>query len=65
MNFQEVFKMSEQEIIQLFNDRYLNSKTNNFIFAGIDDFSILDHIPDKCCISPPENHHQKMNLQNY
>ena len=47
--------MSEQEIIRLFNDRYLNSKTNNFIFAGIDDFSILDHIPDQCCISTPEN----------
>lgn len=47
--------MSEQEIIQLFNDRYLNSKTNNFIFSRIDDFSILDHIPDKCCISTPEN----------
>lgn len=47
--------MSEQEIIQLFNDRYLNSKTNNFIFAGIDDFSILDYIPEQCCISTTEN----------
>lgn len=47
--------MSEQEIIQLFNDRYLNSKTNNFIFTGIDDFSILDYIPEQCCISTTEN----------
>lgn len=47
--------MSEQEIIRLFNDRYLNSKTNNFIFTGIDDFSILDYIPEQCCISTTEN----------
>ena len=43
--------MPEAEIIALFEQRYLNSKTNNFIFTGINTFEILDDIPDKCDIS--------------
>lgn len=47
--------MLEQEIIELFNVRHLNAKTNNYIFSGIDDFIILDSIPDECSISINDN----------
>ena len=47
--------MLEEEIIEEFNHRYLNSKTNNFIFSEIDDLKILDSIPDRCNISTLEN----------
>lgn len=43
--------MLEEEIIEIFRYRDLNSKTNNYIFTGTHDFQILDHIPDTCSIS--------------
>lgn len=47
--------MLKEEIIKEFKHRNLNSKTNNFIFSGIDDFKFLNDIPDRCSISTPEN----------
>lgn len=48
--------MPEKEVIELlFQRRYLNSKTNNYIFTDLDNFGILDDIPDKCSISTSEN----------
>lgn len=47
--------MTEKEILEEFNYRYLNSKTNNYIFCDVDDFTILDKIPDKCSVSLSEN----------
>lgn len=46
--------MSEKEILELFRYRYLNSKTNNYIFSEIEDFGILKSIPDSCMISISE-----------
>ena len=46
--------MSEKEILELFRYRYLNSKTNNYIFSKIEDFGILKSIPDSCIISISE-----------
>lgn len=49
------FNITEKEILEEFNYRYLNSKTNNYIFCDVDDFTILDKIPDKCSVSLSEN----------
>jgi len=46
--------MSENEILELFRYRYLNSKTNNYIFSEIKNFDILKSIPDNCIISISE-----------
>lgn len=46
---------NKEEILNLFNSRYLNSKTNNYIFTGIDDFKILDDISNRCSIRILEN----------
>lgn len=43
--------MTKEEIINEFKQRYLNSKTNNYIFTNIDDFTILDMIPNICSVS--------------
>lgn len=47
--------MKKEEIIELFKKRYLNSKVNSYIFTRIDDFNILDNIPNKCNIIMPDN----------
>lgn len=47
--------MSEEEIIRYFKQRYLNSKVNNYIFTKINDFKILDNIPDICWITLPDS----------
>lgn len=47
--------MLKEEIIDIFKYRCLNSKVNNFIFCEMDDFMILDKIPERCSISTPEN----------
>lgn len=47
--------MSEEEIIGYFKQRYLNSKVNNYIFTKINDFKILDNIPDICNITLLDN----------
>ena len=47
--------MNEKEMIEMFKQRYLNSKTNNYIFSRIDDYKILDKIPNRCSILIPEN----------
>jgi hypothetical protein len=47
--------MSENEILEEFKHRYLNLKTNNFIFCEVTNFSILDNIPDVCSISIAES----------
>lgn len=47
--------MLENEINELFNHRTLNSKSNNFIFTRVSDFSILNNIPKRCNISTPSN----------
>lgn len=47
--------MLEQEILEEFRYRYLNLKTNNYIFCMLDDFGILDNIPDRCRISIAES----------
>lgn len=47
--------MTEKDIIEEFKHRYLNAKTNNYIFCGLDDFRMLGIIPDRCSISTPEN----------
>jgi len=47
--------MLEEEIIQEFKHRYLNLKTNNYIFCKFDNFDILDNIPDRCSISIAES----------
>lgn len=63
--------MVESEILEVFNDRYLNKKTNNFIFCGFEDLSIIDKIKNKCCINMDENytdieyaHNIKIDLKN-
>lgn len=43
--------MNEEEIINIFCDRTINTKVNNYIFAGVEDFKILDLIPNRCGIS--------------
>jgi|GEM_PF-5145798 len=47
--------MNEKEVIEIFKQRFLNYKTNNYIFSRTDNFSILDEITDRCSISTPEN----------
>lgn len=47
--------MSEKEIIEKFKHRCLNLKTNNYIFCEVDNFTILDNIPDVCSISITES----------
>lgn len=47
--------MTEKEIISLFKYRYFNTKTNNYIFSELDDFSIVDKIPKKCNIKIAES----------
>ena len=42
--------MTENEILKEFNSRYLNSKTNNYIFCEMENFNMLDSIPDFCNI---------------
>lgn len=42
--------MTENEILKEFNSRYLNSKTNNYIFCEMENFNMLDSIPDVCNI---------------
>lgn len=61
--------MTKQEIIEEFKRRYINSKNNNYIFTEINDFGILDDIPDVCSISMPDTtldieyaHNIKINL---
>ncbi len=43
--------MNEEEIIEIFCDRTINTKVNNYIFTGVEDFKILDSIPNRCGIS--------------
>lgn len=47
--------MTEKEILKEFDNRYLNSKTNNYIFCEIEDFNMLDNISDICNIRTSEN----------
>lgn len=47
--------MTEQEILENFRYRNLNLKTNNYIFCGANDLSILDKIPSVCSISSTES----------
>lgn len=47
--------MTEQEILENFRHRNLNLKTNNYIFCGVNDLSILDKIPSVCSISSTES----------
>ena len=47
--------MTEQEILENFSHRNLNLKTNNYIFCGVNDLSILDKIPTVCSISSTES----------
>lgn len=47
--------MTETEIIKEFKYRYLNTKTNNYIFCELDNFSILDNIPDRCSLKIAES----------
>lgn len=47
--------MTETEILEEFKHRYLNLKTNNYIFCEIEDFKILDNIPGRCSISISES----------
>ena len=46
--------MSENEIIQEFKRRYINLKVNNYIFCGLDNFEIINKIPETCSISIAE-----------
>jgi len=46
--------MNEKEILELFRYRYLNSKTNNYIFTEVEDFDILKSIPENCMVSISE-----------
>lgn len=47
--------MTESEILEEFKYRYINTKTNNYIFCGVQDFKILDNIPDVCNLSIAES----------
>lgn len=47
--------MTKEEILYLFKQRYLNSKTNNYIFTNNSNFDILKEIDNKCSISTFEN----------
>lgn len=47
--------MTEKEILEEFKYRYINLKTNNYIFCEVNDFKILDSIPNICDISIPES----------
>lgn len=47
--------MTEQEMLENFRHRNLNLKTNNYIFCGVNDLSILDKIPSVCSISSTES----------
>ena len=42
--------MTEKEILEEFKYRYINLKTNNYIFCEVNDFKILDSIPNICDI---------------
>ncbi|MBE6159552.1 MAG: hypothetical protein E7157_00680 [Lactobacillales bacterium] len=42
--------MTEMEIISEFKYRYLNEKTNNYIFCQLEDFKVIQKIPDRCSI---------------
>ena len=62
--------VKKEEIISLFEHRRLNEKTNNFIFTGVHDLSLLDEIPSTCAISLPDHdldidfaHNIKIDLQ--
>lgn len=46
--------MTEREILEEFKYRYLNTKTNNYIFCRLDNFKMLNCIPDRCSISIAE-----------
>lgn len=46
--------MLENEIIQKFKRRYINLKVNNYIFCGLDNFEIINKIPETCSISIAE-----------
>lgn len=48
--------MTEREILEEFKYRYLNTKTNNYIFYGLDNFKMLNCIPDRCIISIAESY---------
>lgn len=43
--------MNEEEIIDIFCNRAINTKVNNYIFTGVEDFKILNSIPDICGVS--------------
>ncbi len=43
--------MVKEEIIELFKNRYLNTKTNNYIFSLVDNFKLLEDIPDSCNVT--------------
>lgn len=47
--------MTEKEILEEFNHRYINSKTNNYIFTGINNFEILNNMPKICDVTIYEN----------
>lgn len=48
--------MEKDAIIELFKDRELNCKNNNYIFSNVDDFKIINNIPDFCFITFLDNY---------
>ena len=47
--------MTEKEILEEFKYRYINSKTNNYIFTEVDNFEMLSNIPEICSVTLYEN----------
>ena len=43
--------MDIEEIIDIFTTRFLNVKTNNFIFTNVESMAFLPKIPPKCQIT--------------
>lgn len=42
------FELTPDEIIEMFRFREINSKTNNLIVTGVENFEILNKIPKQC-----------------
>ena len=47
--------MNKEEIIEEFKHRYINSKNNNYIFSELNNFDILDNIPNQCFVTTYES----------
>lgn len=56
--------MLENEVIEEFKYRYLNSKNNNYIFCEVEDNTILDKIPEQCDINESDSYHDIKTSQN-